>query len=168
MTIHTINHNALIHLIEADAVSAAKATADGDVWTLTIIAGGNAKIVTAKNSGKARIWRKLDTLAKYLQDIGLQNFEINLSHYDPSQKSLKRPDSANILKKTHEAHQLQQKQTINKATETASRLSPFPATVTHSPTPALSNEADKASQTAKEKWEERRAKILQKEDPRAK
>jgi len=163
MNIHTINHNALTHLIEAGAVSCAKANADGDIWTLTIIAGDTAKIVMAKNSGKARVWRKLDTLAKYLQDIGLENFEINLTDYDPTKKSLRRPDSASTLKKTHLAHKSFQKQT-------AEKLVPKPTTAV-SQTPEnleFSNNTDRAFQTAKERWEERRAKILKKEDPRAK
>ena len=168
MNIHTINHNALTHLIEAGAVSSAKANADGDTWTLTIIAGDTAKTVMAKNSGKARVWRKLDTLAKYLLDIGLENFEINLVDYDPSKKSLRRPDSANTLKKTHEAHKSFQKQTADTLVETTARLSPSLAIKTQTPMPDFTNNTDRAIQTAKERWEERRAKILQKEDPRAK
>lgn len=168
MNSHTINHNALTHLIDAGAVSSAKANADGDTWTLTIIAGDTAKIVMAKNSGKARVWRKLDTLAKYLQNIGLENFEINLTDYDPSKKSLRRPDSANTLKKTHQAHKSYQKQTADKLVETISTLSPSSAISTQTPTPEFTNNTDRAIQTAKERWEERRAKILQKEDPRAK
>ena len=168
MNIHTINHNALTHLIDAGAVSNAKANADGDTWTLTIIAGDTAKIVMAKNSGKARVWRKLDTLAKYLQHIGLENFEINLTDYDPSKKSLRRPDSANTLKRTHQAHKSFQKQTEENLVETTSTLSPSSAISTQIPTPKFTNNTDRAIQTAKERWEERRAKILQKEDPRAK
>ncbi len=168
MNIHTINHNALTHLIEAGAVSSAKANADGDTWTLTISAGDTAKIVMAKNSGKARVWRKLDTLAKYLQGLGLDNFEINLTEYDPSKKSLRRPDSANTLKKTHQAHKSYQKQTAENLVETTSTLTPSSAITTQTPTPEFTNNTDRAIQTAKERWEERRAKILQKEDPRAK
>ncbi|GAA0420859.1 hypothetical protein GCM10009133_31610 [Cocleimonas flava] len=168
MNTHTINHNALTHLIEAGAVAKAKANAEGDTWTLTITAGETDKIVMAKNSGKARVWRKLDTLAKYLLDIGLGNFEINLSDYDPTKKSLRRPDSANTLKKTHEAHKSFQKQKEDKLVETTSRLSPSLAIKTQTPTPEFTNNTDRAIQTAKERWEERRAKILQKEDPRAK
>ena len=171
MNIHTINHNALTHLIEAGAVSIAKANADGDTWTLTIFAGDTAKIVMAKNSGKARVWRKLDTLAKYLQNIGLENFEINLTDYDPSKKSLRRPDSANTLKKTHQAHKSFQKQTAQKVVETNSKPPIIPAptgVVKQSSHLEFTNNTDRAIQTAKERWEERRAKILQKEDPRAK
>ncbi len=165
MNIHTINHNALTHLIEAKAVSNAKANADGDTWTLTVFAGNTAKIVMAKNSGKARIWRKLDTLAKYLQDIGLDNFEINLAGYDPFKKSLRRPDSANTLKKTHQAHKSYQKQSAEKLVSTSSTT---PVSSQPAESPGFSNNTDRAFQTAKERWEERRAKILKKEDPRAK
>lgn len=168
MNIHTINHNALTHLIEAGAVSSATANADGDTWVLTILAGDTAKTVMAKNSGKARVWRKLDTLAKYLLDIGLENFEINLIGYDPSKKSLTRPDSANTLKKTHQAHQSFKKQEAEKVVRTTSSMTPSSAIKTQTPTPEFTNNTDRAIQTAKERWEERRAKILQKEDPRAK
>lgn len=145
MSKHGINHNALIHLIEANAVSAATATADGDIWALTISIGGDKKTVMAKNSGKPRIWRKLDTLAKYLKEAGLQKFEIDVSQYDPSLKSLKRPDSASTLKRTHSLHKKLQKIAETTHTDTEETL-----------------------KTVKKRWEERRAKILLEENPRAK
>lgn len=117
----------------------------------------------AKNSGKARMWRKLDTLAKYLKDIGLDKFEIDVSNYDPSQKSLRRPDSANKLKRTHSA--------ANQGLDKGIR------TNLHSDIDIRTNDTEQglkkltatdiAIEKAKERWEERRAKILQEENPRA-
>ncbi len=144
----TINHNALKHLIEANAVSSAYATADGDIWSLKVLVGDNKKTVMAKNSGEARKWRKLDTLAKYLKQIGLNSFEINVTNFDPTVKSLKRPDSASTLKRTHrEAHQSFKEKTQ----KTAQLFS-----------------EDTALERVKEKWEERRSRILKEENPRAK
>jgi hypothetical protein len=148
---NTINHNALMHLAEADAISSTIAKADGDIWTLAVHAGNVEKTVMAKNSGKPRVWRKLDTLAKYLKDIGVEKFEINISQYDPSQKSLRRPDSANILKRTHKSHKDLQHHIIE------------------SPKSEVKvNATDQAIEIAKKRWEARRAKILQEENPRAK
>ena len=144
MNNHEINHNALTHLIEANAVSVATAKADGDIWTLSINSGETNKTMMAKNSGKARVWRKLDTLAKYLKGIGLDKFEIDVSQYDPSQKSLTRPDSARTLKQTHKVHKRLQE--ISDRTKL---------------------NTDQTINKVKEKWEERRAKILQEENPRA-
>lgn len=142
---NNINHNALIHLVEAGAVSAAIAAADGDIWTLTISTGEFKKTVMAKNSGKPRVWRKLDTLAKYLQKIGLSKFEIDITNYDAEQKSLRRPDSAANLKLTHQSH---------KSRATTRLLK------------AETSENPSSASKIKEKWEERRARILAEENPR--
>ena len=147
-----INHSALKLLIEAGAVKTITATADADQWTLNIGFGESEKTVLAKNSGKARVWRKLDTLAKYLSGLGIIVFKINMQDYDPSQKTLTRPDSAATLKQAHKAHKTQQEKTaieptIQHVTELSDDLS-----------------ADKV----KVSWEERRARILQQEDPRVK
>ena len=160
MSSHTINHNALKHLVEAGAISTAIAKAEGDIWTLVIHAGDTKKTVMAKNSGKSRVWRKLDTLAKYLKDIGLKKFEINVSQYDPSQKSLRRPDSANTLKRTHKAHKDMQHQMIEPQAEAEVE--------SHPKVEVKVNATDQAIEIAKERWEARRAKILQQENPRAK
>jgi len=178
-----INHNALIHLVEADAISVAIVKAMGDTWALTVQVGDTLKIVMAKNSGKPRVWRKLDTLAKYLKDMGIDKFHIDVSSYDPSQKSLRRPDSANILKETHKSHQSLQKQSVT-TDETVSKTNEPEIKVTTPEVPTVSevnapqsvvesepvkrNPTDAAIELAKQRWEQRRAKILQEENPRAK
>lgn len=176
-----INHNALTHLIEAGAVSVVIVKAVGDTWVLTVQVGDALKIMMAKNSGKPRVWRKLDTLAKYLKDLGIDKFHTDVSKYDPSQKSLRRPDSANTLKQTHKSHQSLQQQMpqglqaentteesllkVNIQTQQKESLEVESSEVTD---PIKVNPTDKAIQLAKERWEQRRAKILEEADPRAK
>lgn len=143
---NSINHNALTLLVEAGAITNATVKADGDIWSLIVLVGDTQKTVMAKNSGKPRIWRKLDTLAKYLQKLGLNKFEIDISNYAPDQKSLTRPDSAVSLKRTHQANKVKK---IN-------RLKDIKVT----PKEKISSEK------IKEKWEERRARILAEENPR--
>jgi len=144
-----INHSALKLLIEAGAVDSVIVIANADQWTLRITFGDAEKTILAKNSGKARIWRKLDTLAKYLSGLGINRFETDLANYDPSQKSLTRPDSAAILKRTHEAHRSQQeKEHIQEAiTVIDKKASPGKVRVN---------------------WKQRRARILKQENPRVK
>ena len=147
-----INHSALKLLIEAGAVTSTTAFAKADQWMLKIGFGDTEKTVLAKNSGKERIWRKLDTLAKYLSKLGVTKFEINMDNYDPSQKTLTRPDSAAILKQAHKAHKSQQEQSvIEQETESTT-----------------SSQTELSPEKVKVNWEERRARILQQEDPRVK
>lgn len=181
-----INHNALTHLVEAGAVSIVVAKAMGDTWALAVQVGDTNKVVMAKNSGKPRVWRKLDTLAKYLKDLGIDTFQTDVSSYDPSIKSLRRPDSANTLKQTHKSHQsLKQsvEQTKKPLQEQAKQpevdvkvnvnagKSAIPEQIPEMPEETVEavklNATDVAIQKAKERWEHRRAKILQESDPRA-
>lgn len=184
MNKNQINHNALTHLVEADAVSLVIAKAMGDTWALTVQVGDTLKIVMAKNSGKPRVWRKLDTLAKYLKDLGVEKFHTDVTKYDPSVKSLTRPDSANTLKQTHKSHQSLQKQSSESLNNETTHKEPVSepevkvnirpqqaqaeAEQTEITDPVKLNATDKAIKQAKERWEHRRAKILQEENPRAK
>jgi len=140
-----INHNALTHLVEAGVVLTTTAKASGDIWTLTILVSNIEKTVMAKNSGKPRVWRKLDTLAKYIQKLGLNRFEIDVTDYNAEQKSLRRPDSAASLKLAHQSHK-------SRVTKNIKKLS-IPATIS-------------SPEKMKEKWEKRRARILAEENPR--
>ncbi len=146
MSIGSVSHSTLLHLTDAGVVSSAIASAKGDIWTLIVVCGDKNKIMMAKNSGKPRIWRKLDTLAKYLKSVGIEKFEIDATSYNPDQKSLRRPDSSATLKKTHQAHKSQSIGTLIK--------------------PEKNGELTKTQEQTREKWEERRARILAEENPR--
>ncbi len=155
-----INHSALKLLIEAGAVTTVIAFANADQWTLTIGFGQSEKIVLAKNSGKARIWRKLDTLAKYLSGLGIVTFEINMLDYDPSKKTLTRPDSAATLKQAHKAHKSQQEQMAIEQGEELKISTQIEADV--------SANKEASPDKVRVSWEERRARILKQENPRVK
>jgi len=152
-----INHNVLIHLVEANSVSKFTIKATGDTWTLTVQVGDALKIVMAKNSGKPRVWRKLDTVAKYLKGLGVTNFNTDVSEYDPLKKSLRRPDSANTLKQAHQSHQTLQKRNQVKELDVNIENSVVKKD------PVKKNATDKAMQIAKERWEHQRAKLLEEE-----
>jgi len=153
MASNGINHSALKLLIEAGAITTITAFAKADQWMLKIAFGDTQKTVLAKNSGKARIWRKLDTLAKYLSNLGITTFEINMIDFDPSQKTLTRPDSAKILKQAHEAHKSQLEQSTIQEDD---------------PKHVIEVQTELSAEKVKVNWEERRARILQQEDPRVK
>lgn len=103
MIAESISHSSLKLLVESGSVRSAIAIAEGDCWSLVVRFGRSEKTLISKN-GKVRAWRKLDTLAKYItKDLGISRFETDGSDYDPTHKSLKRPDSSAVLKKTHAA-----------------------------------------------------------------
>lgn len=103
MIAESISHSSLKLLVEAGSVRSATAIAEGDCWSLVIRFGRSEKTLISKN-GKIRAWRKLDTLAKYItKDLGIPRFETDGSDYDPTHKSLKRPDSSAVLKKAHDS-----------------------------------------------------------------
>jgi len=151
-----LNHSTLVHLVEAGAVSSATVIADDDKWMLNVLVGENTKTIIAKNSRNPRIWRKLDTVAKYIKGIGLSTFEIDVTHYDPSKKSLRRPDSASILKKTHEAHRTLQENESEQFIDIDAIAGHVKETKESSPI------------KVRENWEKRRARILEQENPRVK
>jgi len=162
-----VNHNALLHLIEADAISIAIVKAVGDTWVLSVQVGETLKVVMAKNSGKPRVWRKLDTLAKYLQDVGLNNFHVDVAEYDPTQKSVRRPDSANSLKQAHQSLKEQKReqdaQTESREPQSHDRNNNVAKSTTVSSESTTQNTTDRAIQLAKRRWEQRRASLLNQE-----
>ncbi len=154
----TINHNALKFMVEADAINKVIAIAHADKWSLRIQYGSDeikTKTVIAKNSGKTRVWRKLDTLAKYLLDLGIYTFETDVTKYDPTKQTLRRPDSAAALKRTHSAHQ--------KLVEQNSSVLPA-----YDSDAIIRKSQDASPSEVRESWEKRRARILEEANPRAK
>jgi len=104
MTIETINHNTLAHLVEAGSIRTATAVADGGGWALVVHYGQMDKTLQATNSGKVRTWAKFETLVKYLTKLGIRKFDTDATNYDPNHKPLtKRPNKAIALKRAHAA-----------------------------------------------------------------
>lgn len=104
MATNTIDHNTFSRLVEAGAVRAAHVVGQPGGWSLTVRYGMHERPLAAKNSGAVRVWRRFETLASYLKDVGLTQFDVDATHYDPTSSATpKRPDRAEAMKKAHEA-----------------------------------------------------------------
>ena len=103
MNAETITHTTLKELVEAGAIRRACAVAFGDRWGLVFSYGGVEKTLRSKNGHNVRNWANLNSVAKYLAELGIRKFETDATNYDPNQKTLTRPDKSVALKKAHQA-----------------------------------------------------------------
>lgn len=104
MATNTIDHGTFSRLVEAGAVRAAHVVGQPGGWALMVKYGMHERPLAAKNTGAVRVWRRFETLASYLKDVGLTQFDVDASNYDPtSSTAARRPDRAEALKKAHEA-----------------------------------------------------------------
>jgi len=103
MSQETITHNTLKELVEAGAIRRASAVAYGDRWGLVFSYGGVEKTLCAKNSHQVRNWANLNSAVKYLAQLGIRKFDTDATNYDPTHKTLTRPDKSAALKRAHQA-----------------------------------------------------------------
>ena len=104
MTTETIDHPTLIKLLEKGAVTATHIYPKQGGWSVQIQTGMKVLSLTAQRSRQIRLFKRLETLVIYLQGIGICHFDVDTSHYDPSQiKTYSRPDRAEALKQVHES-----------------------------------------------------------------
>jgi hypothetical protein len=104
MATNTIDHGTFSRLVEAGAVRAAHVVGQPGGWALMVKYGMHERPLAAKNTGAVRVWRRFETLASYLKDVGLTQFDVDASNYDPtSSTAARRPDRAEALKNAHEA-----------------------------------------------------------------
>lgn len=104
MATNTIDHGTFSRLVEAGAVRAAHVVGQPGGWALMVKYGMHERPLAAKNTGAVRVWRRFETLASYLKEVGLTQFDVDASNYDPtSSTAARRPDRAEALKKAHEA-----------------------------------------------------------------
>jgi len=100
----TIDHTALSHLIQAGAQCQARAVGQPGGWTVTVRYGIHERPLAAQRSRQIRVFRRFETLASYLKDIGLPQFDVDATRYAQSDTTgTKRPDRSEALKKAHEA-----------------------------------------------------------------
>ena len=71
-----ITHPTLVQLVAAGAVRVVVAVGQPGGWTLLVRYG-----LAAQRSKQLRVFRKLDTLVLYLQQIGVSRFEVDASGF---------------------------------------------------------------------------------------
>ncbi|MBY0577468.1 MAG: hypothetical protein K2P57_00310 [Burkholderiales bacterium] len=104
MSTETIDHTTLARLVEAGAVRAAHVTGQIGGWGVTIQYGTNERPLAASRSRQVRIFKKLETVASYLKNIGIKNFDVDVENFDSTTiKTYSRPDRAEAMKHAHEA-----------------------------------------------------------------
>ncbi len=103
MPAETITHATLRELAAAGAIREAAAVAHGSRWSLTVRHGGVERVLAARRTRQPRSWAHLDSLARYLAEIGIRQFTTDIRDYDPDQPGRKRPDRADALDQVREA-----------------------------------------------------------------
>lgn len=104
-TTETIDHQTLARLVEAQAVRAACAVGQPGGWSIVIKYGRAERPLASTRSREVRVFRKFETLASYLRDMGIHRFDTDVSNFNPQsgvgQRS--RPDTSAALKRAHAA-----------------------------------------------------------------
>ncbi|MFB3949263.1 hypothetical protein ACE1V3_21075 [Aeromonas veronii bv. sobria] len=77
----TITHPTLVQLVAAGAVRVVVAVGQPGGWTLLVRYGLAERALAAQRSKQIRVFRKLDTLVLYLQQIGVSRFEVDAAGF---------------------------------------------------------------------------------------
>jgi len=102
-TAHTVDHSTLENLAQAGAVRGACAVGQAGGWGI-VVQYGNAERALASKRGAVRVFKKFDTLAFYLKNLGIHQFQIDARHFDSAVKvPRKRADSSERLREAHAA-----------------------------------------------------------------
>lgn len=104
-TSSTIDHNTLAHLVEAGAVRGADVIGQAGGWRVVIKYGmTETERALAARRGAVRIFKKFESLVKYLKEIGIAEYRVNAANYSPvALHSVSRPDVTQRLKTTYDA-----------------------------------------------------------------
>ncbi len=103
MNAEIITHTTLRELAAAGAIHEAAAVAQGSRWSLVVRYGGIERVLAARKTKQPRSWAHLDSLVRYLAEIGIHQFTTDARNYDPDQPGQKRPDRSEALRQAHEA-----------------------------------------------------------------
>ena len=104
LTASTVDHATLEHLVEAGAVRGAHVVGQAGGWGVVVQYGMTERALAAKR-GTVRIFRKFETLAGYLKDIGILQYQVDAREYNPVALKIERSraDASNRMKDAHEA-----------------------------------------------------------------
>ena len=77
----TITHPTLVQLVAAGAIRVVVAVGQPGGWSLLLRYGLAERALAAQRSKQLRVFRKLDTLQAYLQQIGVIRFEVDAANF---------------------------------------------------------------------------------------
>jgi hypothetical protein len=104
MTTETIDHNTLTRLVEARAVRGAHVIGQPGGWGVVVKHGRVVRSLAATRSQEVRVFKRLETLVRYLKGLGISRFDVDADDFDPQTVvTYKRPDASAALKRAHEA-----------------------------------------------------------------
>lgn len=100
----TIDHLTLSHLADAGSVQSAKAIGQAGGWSIVVRYGAYQRALAASRSKQVRVFKKLETLVGYLATLGITQFEVDSTAFDPnSPQRTQRPDRSAALHRAHQA-----------------------------------------------------------------
>jgi len=65
-----------------------------------VVTLGSAEKILMTSRGRTRLFASLDTAATFVKDIGVSQFEVDVSRYEPGRLRSARPDRAAALRLT--------------------------------------------------------------------
>lgn len=74
-------------LVEADAFKRAHIIAQGDTFHVEIDSRGKSFVIESAK-GALRTWRTIDAAAKWLRSVGIAESALNVSKWQPNQRTL--------------------------------------------------------------------------------
>ncbi len=77
----TITHPTLVQLLAAGSVRVVIAVGQPGGWSLLVRYGLAERALAAQRSKQVRVFRKLDTLQAYLEEIGVRRFEVDAANF---------------------------------------------------------------------------------------
>lgn len=99
----TLDHATLSKLVEAGAVRDAEVVGCPGGWGV-VVRYGMIESALAVKRGTIRTFKKFETLVSYLKDLGIVQFKVNASNFNPDDLQKRtRPDASNRLKEAFEA-----------------------------------------------------------------
>lgn len=101
----SIDHRTLSNLVSAGAAIAADVIGRTGAWEV-VIHYGRASQTLAATRGEPRTFRRFETLASYLKEVGITDVRVHLAEFEPGVKdtaSKRGATSSQRLRATHEA-----------------------------------------------------------------
>ena len=104
ITADTIDHTTLARLVEAGAVRGVDVIGDHVGWGVVVKYGMTERALAARR-GAVRTFRKFETLVSYLKELGISQYNVNASNFDPQalKTSRVRPDASERMRSAFEA-----------------------------------------------------------------